>query len=1128
MNTQSDDARVVVLTLANVPYIGETDFVVRIICRTIHQACVVAFDPPSIVASKHAALLWHAPPVTRGGYQARPFPMTAAGLGEFHVGLAEGTSRGKRRPIDSAIERGNGVDCSAFTIASDGADKMDDARDSFVTVDMRDTKPHGVSLDTTALAKEKQKHHAPTKPKPPKTPFQELQQLADRDIETDLDLDLLWATQNSAWSLERLPDPEGFLKRVPPPMGGGHHGDGPGGNPSPDITDRLGEVARRFPKLRKILSASGTARSLIADPRSLRAFLDVATGHGNGGRGIDDVLMTAHYDRISSLGEQRNMKKLSEELTVLVEVRDEMERHKHGASWTPGCDPLPAEPDQWESERFLSLQLDEDAADRNLVHQYMNAYGPNADWLGPFVILVCGAFLNLLHMSWYVWYPFFAICGLFVYGAMNRASMAPTVVRRGMTSLTGAASVHALMLVSGAQFFWVYVAVEQWDRRRGWCVLGSLAFFSTEIAFALTYVLGPGFLPRASDKQSKEFWSGNMRRVARAIARLAKGPGKDSRDTELGDKTSEAAKESMATLTSLNALAHGGRYCRTCHTARPLRSKHCPFCDRCVSRMDHHCPIAGTCIGARNQRFFAFALWDMCLAQSVYLWFSYLHLVKVKGPWILGAFTNDPWAITLFLVQCLAMPYCATLAIRMSSGIAFNLTVNEMENAHRYDYLQEQLVDDGVDSKSSEKPKMFPGFLNPFDRGVGNNCVEFWRGDQTRVDWDAQRASATLGETRKPPNWSYSWLHGDDSAAAVALSVPPGIKRFIKVHNSAKDVAAHNKRVDEMASKHAHSHGGEPCDGDHGEKAKPPPRVTHGHSHDGEACDADHGELGPAGRGDGKTLLRVRQETAAARAAGLLRRADARGISVGALEAEDVREKHEALSARADALGVSKEEVVAADLEATKRDAANAGLSLEQYEIVKESALRREEEAQRVLDARRLEFAKAARGESAGTHGDSAGTNASDIALSAAPADASAADPTNPSKDAWKTHGTADAVIAEAREVKAEMMEGQARQAGVTVGELEEMGKAQMKQMLAQQAAQSNMSVTEFETTMNERKRHAAAEIGMSVEEFEARMQLRQAAMYKMQMARTQQMRQAQHNGGNGGPAFAAHGHGHH
>jgi hypothetical protein len=50
----------------------------------------------------------------------------------------------------------------------------------------------------------------------------------------------------------------------------------------------------------------------------------------------------------------------------------------------------------------------------------------------------------------------------------------------------------------------------------------------------------------------------------------------------------------------------------------------------------------------------------------------------------------------------------------------------------------------------------------------------------------------------------------------------------------------------------------------------------------------------------------------------------------------------------------------------------------------------------------------------------------------------------------------------------------------------------------------------------------------MSVEEFEARMQLRQAAMYKMQMARMQQMRQAQHNGGNGGPAFAAHGHGHH
>ena len=105
--------------------------------------------------------------------------------------------------------------------------------------------------------------------------------------------------------------------------------------------------------------------------------------------------------------------------------------------------------------------------------------------------------------------------------------------------------------------------------------------------------------------------------------------------------------------------------------------------------MDHHCPIAGTCIGVRNQRHIAFALWDMALGQSIFLWCSYTHIAALPGPWILGGFTLDPWAMTLFLVQCLATPYCLVLALRMTGGIAANLTVNEMENAHRYEYLQE-------------------------------------------------------------------------------------------------------------------------------------------------------------------------------------------------------------------------------------------------------------------------------------------------------------------------------------------------------------------------------------------------------------------------------------------------------
>jgi palmitoyltransferase len=266
---------------------------------------------------------------------------------------------------------------------------------------------------------------------------------------------------------------------------------------------------------------------------------------------------------------------------------------------------------------------------------------------------------------------------LFLYAVSRRCEMVPNTTSRGMTSLFGAATVHALMLFCGIQYWFVYVEREKWATHPGVCVAGAVSFITTEAAFLLTYVLGPGYLPSAKDAEAKDQWSGNMRRVSRAIAKSA-GFGKNQTE----------ASDSLRRITTLNALANGGRYCRTCHTARALRSKHCPFCNRCVSKMDHHCPIAGTCVGARNQRHFAFALWDMNFAQCIFLWCSYTHLARVPGFWIFGAITRDPWALVLFLIQCLATPYCFVLAARMTAAIAVNLTVNEMENAHRYEYLQ--------------------------------------------------------------------------------------------------------------------------------------------------------------------------------------------------------------------------------------------------------------------------------------------------------------------------------------------------------------------------------------------------------------------------------------------------------
>ncbi|KAF8419584.1 Palmitoyltransferase akr1 [Tirmania nivea] len=52
-----------------------------------------------------------------------------------------------------------------------------------------------------------------------------------------------------------------------------------------------------------------------------------------------------------------------------------------------------------------------------------------------------------------------------------------------------------------------------------------------------------------------------------------------------------------------------GNFCTACMVRRPVRSKHCRRCGRCVARHDHHCPWIFNCVGVNNHRhFFLFVL----------------------------------------------------------------------------------------------------------------------------------------------------------------------------------------------------------------------------------------------------------------------------------------------------------------------------------------------------------------------------------------------------------------------------------------------------------------------------------------------------------------------------------------
>ncbi|CAD6500730.1 BgTH12-06437 [Blumeria graminis f. sp. triticale] len=69
-------------------------------------------------------------------------------------------------------------------------------------------------------------------------------------------------------------------------------------------------------------------------------------------------------------------------------------------------------------------------------------------------------------------------------------------------------------------------------------------------------------------------------------------------------------------------------FCVPCMVRRPLRSKHCKQCRRCVAKHDHHCPWVFNCIGVNNHR--QFLLYLLCLEFGIILF------VKI----VIGYFEN--------------------------------------------------------------------------------------------------------------------------------------------------------------------------------------------------------------------------------------------------------------------------------------------------------------------------------------------------------------------------------------------------------------------------------------------------------------------------------------------------------
>mmetsp|Transcript_48388 Transcript_48388/g.77458 ORF Transcript_48388/g.77458 Transcript_48388/m.77458 type:complete len:389 (+) Transcript_48388:177-1343(+) len=157
-------------------------------------------------------------------------------------------------------------------------------------------------------------------------------------------------------------------------------------------------------------------------------------------------------------------------------------------------------------------------------------------------------------------------------------------------------------------------------------------------------------------------------------------------------------------------------FCWRCKFVRPIRSKHCYDCDRCVSKFDHHCPMVGNCVAGKNHRFFLTFLFSQSI---VIVWCFQLSLTDLYSRYhhIISHHTNsspssnevigeqDTIELDLAIVFRLIFFVCMFFAMLVVIGLCGFHCYLSSTNQTTYEMVKPHMLEKWVKEESKRKKK---------------------------------------------------------------------------------------------------------------------------------------------------------------------------------------------------------------------------------------------------------------------------------------------------------------------------------------------------------------------------------------------------------------------------------------